>query len=115
MARTSQIKLSVELDDTNNPVAINWSADDAGFEGSKPAKTLILSLWDDREKSTYSIDLWTKEMLLSDMNLHFYQMFQKMADTYHRATKNSEIGESIRKFADEFAGKLELFKGEGTG
>jgi gliding motility-associated protein GldC len=112
MPRTSQIKLTVELDDTNNPVAINWAADDAGFEVSKQAKTLILSLWDENEKSTYSIDLWTKEMLLNDMNIHFFQMFQKMADTYQRATNNPEVGEIIRKFADEFAGKLGLFKQE---
>ena len=115
MGRTSEIKLSVKLDDDKMPAAISWEADDAGFEGSKPSKTLFLSLWDDTEKLTYSIDLWTKEMLLNDMNMHFYQMFQKMADTYQRATNNPDISDMIKKFADEFSDKLELFKQEGRG
>jgi len=115
MSRISQIKLTVELDDTKNPVAINWTADEAGFTGSKSAKTLMLSLWDDNEKLTYSIDLWTKEMLLNDMNMHFYQMFQKMADTYKRATNNTEMSDSIRNFANEFSNKLGLLKQEDKG
>jgi len=115
MGKTSQIKLTVELDDINNPVAINWQADDAGFEGSKSSKTLFLSLWDDQEKSTYSIDLWTKEMLLNDMNLHFYQIFQKLADTYQRATNNAEMSDTIRNFANEFSNKLGLLKQEDKG
>ena len=115
MSRISQIKLTVELDDTKNHVAINWTADEAGFTGSKSAKTLLLSLWDDNEKLTYSIDLWTKEMLLNDMNMHFYQMFQKMADTYQRATNNAEMSDSIRNFANEFSNKLGLLKQEDKG
>ena len=113
--RTSEIKLSVKLDDDKMPAAISWEADDAGFKGSKSVKTLMLSLWDDNEKLTYSIDLWTKEMMLNDMNVHFHQMFLKMADTYLLATKNSEISDRIKKFADEFADKLEVFKKEDEG
>jgi gliding motility-associated protein GldC len=112
MGRKSEIKLTVELDDDKMPAAIEWEATDSGFEGSKPAKTMMLSLWDDNEKSTYSIDLWTKEMLLKDMNLHFHQMFMKMADTYQRATNNAEVSDMIKKFAAEFGDKLELFGNE---
>jgi len=115
MGRTLEIKLSVKLDDDKMPAAISWEADDAGFKGSKSAKTLMLSLWDDNEKLTYSIDLWTKEMLLNDMNLHFYQIFQKMADTYQRATNNAEMSDSIRNFANEFSNKLGLLKQEDKG
>lgn len=40
----------------------------------KESKTMMLSLWDKEDKVTLGIDLWTKEMLVDDMNLHFYQM-----------------------------------------
>jgi hypothetical protein len=35
----------------------------------------------------------------------------KMAETYQRATKNKEIADMIKKFANDFADKVdELFK-----
>ena len=106
--RISEIKLSVKLDDDKMPSDIKWEADDTGFKGSKSAKTLMLSIWDDNEKLTYSIDLWTKEMLLNDMNIHFYQMFLKMADTFEKSTKNSKAANKIREFSKEFAEELKI-------
>ena len=60
------------------------------------------------EKNTLGIDLWTNDMLVEDMNLHFVQTFFKMADTYERATKNKEVADKIRVFCQEFARKVEL-------
>jgi len=42
------------------------------------------------------------------MNLHFYQVFHKMADTYMRATKNTEVANLIHKFGDGFGDALGL-------
>jgi gliding motility-associated protein GldC len=108
MPKKSEIKITVELDDNKMPTKIEWEATDAGFDGKKPAKTLMLSLWDEKENMTYSIDLWTKEMLVNEMNTHFHQVFLKMADTFERATNNKEAAGMIRKFSDELAKKLEL-------
>jgi gliding motility-associated protein GldC len=110
MFRTSEIKLIVKLDDNRVPEKIEWEATDAGFDGKKEAKSLILSLWDKKEGLTLGIDLWTKEMLVEDMNIHFHQVFLKLADTYRRATKNREIADMIEDFSAEFARKLELDK-----
>jgi hypothetical protein len=33
-----------------------------------------------------------------------------MADTYQRATNNSEVSDMIKKFAADFADKLKLFE-----
>lgn len=108
MGRTSEIKITVQLDDDKMPVEIMWEATDAGFKGSKPAKTLMLSLWDENEKMTYSVDLWTKEMLLNNMNVHFHQMFLKMADTFEKATNNTNAANKIREFSKDFADELNL-------
>ncbi|MGH7892475.1 MAG: hypothetical protein ACREN0_09415 [Thermodesulfobacteriota bacterium] len=43
------------------------------------------------------------------MNAHYYFTLMKMADTYGRATSNQEISDMIRKFAGEFAKKVEDF------
>jgi gliding motility-associated protein GldC len=110
MPKLSQIKFTVELDDKKMPEKIEWEATDAGFDGKKTCSTLMISLWDKEEKSTLAIDLWTKEMLVDDMNVHFYQMLKKMAETYHRATQNNEASKMIEDFALQFAGKLNLIK-----
>jgi len=110
MTKVSYIKLTVHLDDNRVPEKIEWEATDSGSPGPKEAKSFLLSLWDKNDNSTLGIDLWTKDMLLDDMNIHFHQVFLKMADTYKRATKNNEISEMINNFAAEFAKKLELQK-----
>ena len=69
---------------------------------------MMISLWDKDERITMGIDLWTKEMLIEDMNIHFYQIFTKMADTYLKATSNNEAAKMIHEFSSEFAKKLEI-------
>ncbi len=110
MPKKSEIKFTIELDETKMPSKIEWEADDADFDGKKECSSMLLSIWDKEEKVSLAIDLWTKEMLVQDMNVHFHQSFLKMADTYFRATQNNEIAGMIRNFANEFAAKLELIK-----
>lgn len=110
MSKKSEIKFIVELDDKKMPEKINWQADDADFTGMKEAKTLMLSLWDKHDNITLGIDLWTKEMLIDDMNHHFYQIILKLGDTYKRSTNNSEASKMFDDFASQFAEKINLFK-----
>ncbi len=110
--KESQIKLYIKLDDKMLPEKIEWEADDADFTGKKESQTMMLSLWDKKEKMTYSIDLWTKDMTIEDMQIHFHQMFLKMADTFERSTQNSEAIVLIRKFCSEFANELKLESGK---
>jgi gliding motility-associated protein GldC len=108
MSKVSEIKFTIELDDKNFPEKIEWEASDAGFAGKKEALTVMLSLWDKKEKVTFGIDLWTKEMLIDDMNIHFLQIFEKLADTYRNSTGNTEGADFISNFSQEFAKKLKL-------
>lgn len=101
--KISEIKFTVELDDKNLPKKIKWNASDANFNGEKECKSMQISVWDKEEKVTMGIDLWTNEMIVDDMNIHFYQIFKKMADTYLRSTSNNDISKMIKNFADDFA------------
>jgi gliding motility-associated protein GldC len=106
MFKESQIKLIVTVDEKKLPIKIEWSADDAGFLGRKESDTMMLSLWDKNEKMTYSIDLWTKDMTVEDMQIHFHQMLLKMADTFNRSTNNPDVANMIKKFSQDFAKKV---------
>jgi gliding motility-associated protein GldC len=110
MNKKSEINLFVELDQKKVPVKIEWNATDSGIEGKRECKSMMLSLWDKQDNATMGIDLWTKDMMVEDMNIYFHQTFLKMADTYRRATKNEEIAGMIENFSADFAGKLELSK-----
>lgn len=98
----SEIKLVIKLDENKMPEQIHWTATDSGQEGTREAKAFSLSIWDKNESATLGIDLWTKEMLIEEMNKHYYQIFMKMADTYVRSTNNSPVSEMIKEFADTF-------------
>jgi len=56
------------------------------------------------------IDLWTKEMLIDDMKRFFYENLMTMADTYQRATNDTENADELRKFSEHFAKRTDLFK-----
>ena len=105
MSRTAEIKLTVNLDSDDLPTRIQWQASDAREPGPVSSPCVMLSLWDSDKASTVAIDLWTKEMTVEEMDLYFYQVFHKMADTYLRATKNADTAQMIHQFGDGF-GKI---------
>jgi gliding motility-associated protein GldC len=108
--KNSEIKFTIGLDNNNVPEKINWEATDSGIEGNKECKSIMVSVWDAADNTTMRIDLWTKEMLIDDMKRFFYENMMSMADTYQRATNDAENADEMRKFADSFAKKTDLFK-----
>ena len=108
MSRTAEIKVTVDLDGDKLPTRIEWQATESKDDGPIPCDSLMLSMWDSSRKSSVAIDLWTTDATIDDMNLHFYQMFHKMADTYLRATSNSEMANQIHEFGDGFGESLGL-------
>ncbi len=113
MSRTAEIKLTVDLDADNLPVRIEWYDSEGQENGPAACQSMMLSRWDSEKKTTAAIDLWIKDTTVEDMNLYFYQVIHKMADTYLRATKNADMAKSIREFGDGFGESLGLV-GRGT-
>jgi len=110
MPSNNEIHLTIDLDDNKVPTRIQWEAPDSGKIGKKDCSSMMLSIWDNKEKVTLGIDLWTKDMMVEDMNVHVHQTLLKMADTYLRATKNSDATKMIEDFSAEFASKVGIVK-----
>ena len=108
MLRTAEIKLTVDLDGDDLPTRIEWQASEGQENGPASCQSMMLSLWDSENKTTAAIDLWTKDATIDDMNLYFYQVIHKMADTYLRATKNADVADSIHEFGERFGETLGL-------
>jgi gliding motility-associated protein GldC len=107
MAKQSEINLKITLDENHVPETITWSATDGNVE-NKPSLALFLSLWDAEAKHTSKIDLWTKDMMVDDMKLFFYQNLMMMADTLERSTNETPMALTLKDFADYFAEKMDL-------
>jgi gliding motility-associated protein GldC len=95
----SSIHIDVSLDENKMPSAISWSAPDNSPENTKKAKAFMLSLWDGADKSALRIDLWTKDMMVDEMEDFFYQTLMTMADTYQRSTRHDDLAVEIKAFA----------------
>jgi gliding motility-associated protein GldC len=102
----SSININVHLDANKVPEQITWSATDTSADSFKKAKAMMLSFWDGAEKNALRIDLWTKDMMVDEMADFFYQTLMTMAESYHRATKNDEMSDDMKKFAKEFYRKF---------
>lgn len=104
--KQSEIKFTVTLDDDKMPVKIDWSASDADKQST--SKAVMIALWDNEEKNTLRIDLWTKEMMVDEMKQFYHQNLLSMADSFERATGEVEAAKAMRNFAQEFGERLNL-------
>jgi gliding motility-associated protein GldC len=105
----SEINILVELDANRVPETLTWTARDGGVIG-EPSKALMLSVWDSAKQESMRIDLWTKDMPVDEMKVFFHQTLVSMADTFHRATGDEKMTDTMKDFCDYFAEKLEIKK-----
>lgn len=103
--KTSEINFTVTLDDNRNPEKITWRADDSGLQGEKECKALLLSVWDRNESCTLRIDLWTKQMMVEEMQHLVYETIRSLGETYLRSTNDKNTADELQQFAAKF-GKM---------
>lgn len=101
------ININVLLDKEKMPEHIEWAASGSEGDSFKQAKAVMLSLWDGQEKTALRIDLWTKKMMVDEMNDFFFQTLMTLADTYTRATRDEDLSAEMKAFAREFKKKAE--------
>jgi gliding motility-associated protein GldC len=102
----STITIDVVLDDNRMPENIEWKATGSTADSTQNAKAMMLAFWDGAEKSSLRIDLWTQKMMVDEMADFYYQTLMSMADTYNRATKQTELMNEMKNFAKTFYAKF---------
>ncbi len=108
--KRSEIKFTVTLDDDNRPVTLQWNAEDSGMEGDKECKAMAIALYDKKDQTTMRIDLWTKDMMVEEMQQFFFEMYMSMADTYLNATNDKSMADSMRTYAKQFGKEVSVIK-----
>ena len=104
---TSEITLTVGLDENRVPETLNWSAQDGGVDNEE-AKAMLLSVWDSKNKESLKIDLWTKDMPVDEMKIFFHQTLVSLSDTFMKATQDEKMTATMKDFCAYFAEKLKL-------
>jgi gliding motility-associated protein GldC len=106
----SSITIDVELDNDRVPSNIKWQATESTANVPQDAKAMMLSFWDGADKSALRIDLWTQKMMVDEMADFYYQTLMTMADTFERATKQTELVDDMKKFAKAFYAKFQAIQ-----
>ncbi|MBC7418950.1 MAG: gliding motility protein GldC [Pedobacter sp.] len=106
--RKAEIKITVELDDSNMPENIVWESTDSETTDKVPVKSMMLALWDHNYKNSMRIDLWTKDMPVDEMKRFFYETLQTMGDSFLKATGEDLIVEDLRDYCAHFADKMQI-------
>ena len=104
--QTSTISIDVQLDADKVPQQITWRATDSANDMAQRAKAMMISFWDGADKSALRIDLWTKDMMVDEMADFIHQTMMTMADTFNRATKQTELVDEMKTFAKGFYAKF---------
>lgn len=105
----SKITLHIGLGEDKIPNKIQWESEGKN-KTIRDADAFMLHVWDKEDKGTYNIELWTKDMLLDDMNLFYFQTLMTMSETYKRASNDPEMAAWIKDFAIQFGEKLKLIQ-----
>jgi gliding motility-associated protein GldC len=100
------ISLNIGLDDKRMPIHMEWSATE-GQNVPLECKAMLLSLFDKEHRDTYKIDLWTTEMQVAEMDKFMYQTLRGLAETYFKATNNTELSNDFMRFVQYFGEKTE--------
>lgn len=104
-----KINIEVGIGRENLPENIRWKADDDP-SGKKvhEAKAMLLAFFDRDSLDSVKLDIWTKDMQVVEMDRFFFQTLRAMADTYYKATQNTELAAAMQQFVHFFGEKTEI-------
>ncbi|MDN5199998.1 gliding motility protein GldC [Fulvivirgaceae bacterium BMA10] len=100
--RKSEINFTIELDDENVPEKISWNASDKQGNDLSETKSLNISLWDDVNKNTLRIDLWTKEMPVHEMKQFYIDSLGGLAQSILSSTGDEFMASEMNALCEKF-------------
>ena len=104
--KKSEINFFIELDDQNVPNDILWNATDKPGDDDH-TKAISIAVWDDVEKNTMRLDLWTKDMPVHEMKKFYIDALGGMSQTLLSATGDEKMAAAINSLCDQLGKNLE--------
>ncbi len=107
--KKSSINFSIDLDNNNVPEKILWDATDKPEGTPSETKSISVSLWDDKQKNTMRIDLWTKDMPVDEMKRFYIECVGGVAQSVLSSTGDEKMANEINALCDRL---VEMVKQE---
>jgi gliding motility-associated protein GldC len=104
--KQSTIKFEIDLDDNNIPDGIRWEATDKPEEGFSETKAISIALWDQQQKNTLRIDLWTKDMPVDDMKRFYVECIGGLSQSVLNSTGDEFMSNEMRLLCDKLVNHL---------
>ena len=104
--KKSNINFEIELDENSVPEKINWNATDA-TDGTQETKSISISLWDHEERNSMRIDLWTKDMPVTDMKRFYIDCLGGMAQSVLNATGDEFMAQEMNDLCEKMVAHVE--------
>jgi gliding motility-associated protein GldC len=109
--RKTTINFTVELDQNNIPDKILWDASDKPDAAPAETKSISISLWDEAQKNTLRIDLWTKDMPVDEMKRFYIDCLGGLAQSILTATGDEYIAQETNALCNRLVKHLNTEKG----
>ncbi len=108
--RKTTITFTVELDPNNVPDKILWDASDKPEASPTETKSISISLWDEAQKNTLRIDLWTKDMPVNEMKRFYIDCLGGLAQSILSATGDEFMAGETHALCDRLVTHLKQEK-----
>ena len=104
--RKTEISFKIALDEKNIPEKIEWDATDKPDPSSSETKAISVALWDEAQKNTLRIDLWTKDMPVLEMKRFYVDCIGGLAQSVLQATGDERMSGEINALCDRLVEHL---------
>ncbi len=113
IVKKNKIAIEIGLNEENIPADISWTSDDdPSKKDLHEAKAMLLAFFDRNNLDTVKLDIWTKDMQVTEMDRFFFQTMRAMADTYYKATQNAKLASAMQQFVHFFGEETEIIPKE---
>ena len=99
--KKSEIKFSVVLDKDRIPKKILWNATEDLNNNINKTKSISVSIWDEVNKNTLRIDLWTKDMTVNDMKKFYIDTIGGLSQSILNSTGDSYMSKETNLLCDK--------------
>jgi gliding motility-associated protein GldC len=99
--RKTTIHFEVQLDSNNIPEKILWDASDKPDAAPSETKSISVSLWDEAQKNTLRIDLWTKDMPVDEMKRFYIDCIGGLAQSILTSTGDEHMANETNALCEK--------------
>lgn len=108
--KKSTINFTVQLDNNNVPEKILWEATDKPDPALSETKSISINLWDDKQKNTLRIDLWTKDMPVLEMKRFYIDCLGGLAQSMLTSTGDEVMANETNALCERLVKHLQSEK-----